>query len=63
MAPVAGHIFRVDYGHDEAAAKFGKDPREFCILSKRFVDDGNGTVAGIETVRVDWRRTPTASRR
>ena len=49
-------IFRVDYGHQEAAAKFGKDPREYCILSKRFLDDGNGKVAGIETVRVDWTK-------
>lgn len=47
-------IFRVDYGHQEAAAKFGNDPREFRVLSKRFLDDGKGNVAGIETVRVDW---------
>ncbi len=47
-------IFRVDYGHQEAAAKFGNDPREFRVLSKRFLDDGNGKVAGVETVRVEW---------
>jgi NAD(P)H-dependent glutamate synthase small subunit len=49
-------IFRVDYGHQEAAAKFGKDPREFRVLSKRFIDDGNGNVAGVETVRVEWNK-------
>jgi glutamate synthase (NADPH/NADH) small chain len=49
-------IFRVDYGHQESAAKFGKDPREFRVLSKRFFDDGNGNVAGIETVRVEWSK-------
>jgi glutamate synthase (NADPH/NADH) small chain len=49
-------IFRVDYGHEEAAAKFGKDPREYCVLSKRFVDDGKGRVAGVETVRVEWSK-------
>jgi NAD(P)H-dependent glutamate synthase small subunit len=49
-------IFRVDYGHQEAAAKFGKDPREFCVLSKRFVEDGKGRVAGVETVRVEWNK-------
>ncbi len=49
-------IFRIDYGHQEAAAKFGKDPREFCVLSKRFVDDGKGRVAGVETVRVEWTK-------
>jgi glutamate synthase (NADPH/NADH) small chain len=49
-------IFRVDYGHQEAAAKFGKDPREYCVLSKRFIDDGKGRVAGVETVRVEWNK-------
>jgi glutamate synthase (NADPH) small chain len=48
------HIFRVDYGHAEAAAKFGDDPREYCVLSKEFIDDGEGNVAGIKTVRVEW---------
>jgi NAD(P)H-dependent glutamate synthase small subunit len=47
-------IFRVDYGHAEVAAKFGADPRVFSIVSKEFVDDGSGNVAGIRTVRVDW---------
>ena len=52
-------IFRVDYGHQEAEAKYGKDPREFAILSKRFVDDGHGRVAGVETVRVEWVKDGT----
>lgn len=50
------HIFRVDYGHQESAAKFGKDPREYRVLSKRFLDDGQGNVAGVETVRVEWQK-------
>jgi NAD(P)H-dependent glutamate synthase small subunit len=49
-------IFRIDYGHQEAAAKFGRDPREYRVLSKRFIDDGKGNVAGIETVRVEWAK-------
>ena len=49
-------IFRVDYGHQEAEAKFGKDPREFLVLSKRFLDDGNGNLTGVETVRVEWTK-------
>ncbi len=47
-------VFRVDYGHAESESRFGDDPRVFRVLSKRFVDDGNGNVAGIETVRVKW---------
>jgi glutamate synthase (NADPH/NADH) small chain len=49
-------IFRVDYGHEEAAEKFGKDPREYCLLSKRFLDDGQGNVVGIEAVKVQWAK-------
>jgi len=51
-------IFRTDYGHEEVQSKFGKDPREFCVLTKRFVDDGNGNVCAIETVLVDWTKGP-----
>jgi glutamate synthase (NADPH/NADH) small chain len=47
-------IFRSDYGHEEAEAKFGSDPRTYNILSKEFIDDGQGNVAGIRTVRVQW---------
>jgi len=49
-------IMRVDYGHAEVAARFGKDPREFSILSKEFVSDGQGRVAGIKTVGLDWQK-------
>ena len=47
-------IFRVDYGHEETIARDDKDPREFCILSKEFIDDGNGNLTGIRTVNVEW---------
>ncbi|GLU12011.1 hypothetical protein SLE2022_287200 [Rubroshorea leprosula] len=47
-------IFRVDYGHQEAAAKFGKDPRSYEVLTKRFVGDENGVVKGLEVVKVKW---------
>lgn len=49
-------IYRVEYGHSESAQKSGKDPRAFSILSKEFIDDGNGRVAGIRTVRIEWTR-------
>jgi NAD(P)H-dependent glutamate synthase small subunit len=49
-------IYRVDYSHAEAKAKFGHDPREFNILTKEFVDDGRGHVKGIKTVVVDWSK-------
>lgn len=46
-------IFRVDYGHQEAAAKFGEDPRVYQLMSKEFFSDGAGNVAGVTTVEVD----------
>lgn len=52
-------IFRVDYGHDEVKLKFGKDPREYSITTKEFLDDGNGNLKGVNTVKIEWVKTPT----
>ncbi|XP_022241836.1 putative glutamate synthase [NADPH] [Limulus polyphemus] len=52
-------VFRVDYGHEEVRLKYGQDPRNFCILSKEFLDDGQGHVAGIRTVNVKWTKDAT----
>jgi glutamate synthase (NADPH/NADH) small chain len=46
-------IFRVDYGHEEAAARDGSDPRVYSISGKEFVRDENGKLLGIKTVEVD----------
>ncbi|HNY16974.1 MAG TPA: glutamate synthase subunit beta, partial [Treponemataceae bacterium] len=54
--PTFPRTLKVDYGHGEAIAKFGKDPREYCISTKEFVDDGKGNVKGIKTVRVEWKK-------
>jgi glutamate synthase (NADPH/NADH) small chain len=47
-------IFRVDYGQEEAKAVYGKDPRSYSILTKRFVGDEDGQVKEIHTVQVEW---------
>jgi glutamate synthase (NADPH/NADH) small chain len=47
-------VYRLDYGQEEAAALFGRDPRQFCTTTKRFIGDSAGRVAKVETVRVDW---------
>ena len=49
-------IFRVDYGHEEAESKFGRDPREYQLLSKEFLVDDDGNLTGIKTVQVDWTK-------
>lgn len=48
-------VFKVDYGHSEVQAQFGKDPREYCVLSKEFIIE-DGAVKGIKTVRVEWTK-------
>lgn len=52
-------IYRVDYGHSEVKTHHGKDPREYCVMSKEFVDDGSGRVKGINTIRVEWTKNAT----
>jgi len=49
-------IYRVDYGHAEVKEKYGADPRQFSILTKKFLDDGNGNVAGVDTVQIKWTK-------
>jgi glutamate synthase (NADPH/NADH) small chain len=47
--------FQIDYGQEEAKEIFGRDPREYCILTKRFVTDKKGNLKGVETVGVEWQ--------
>ena len=56
--PAWPQIFKVEYGHEEAKHAQGKDPREYCVLTKRFVQGDNGQLVGVETVRVEWTRQP-----
>jgi glutamate synthase (NADPH/NADH) small chain len=52
--PECPRTFRTDYGQEEAKEIFGRDPREFTILTKRFVGDRSGHVQEVHTVRVAW---------
>ena len=45
-------VYRVDYGHAEAAHKYGSDPRKYNVMSKRFITDEQGQVTGVEIVHV-----------
>ncbi len=47
-------VFRVDYAHEEAITKCGRDAREYCVLTKAFVGDTDGNLVGIKTVDVAW---------
>ena len=47
-------VFRVDYGHEEAASKFGDDPRVFAVETLEFTGDADGNVTGLKTCDLDW---------
>jgi glutamate synthase (NADPH) small chain len=47
-------IYRLDYGQEEALAVFGRDPREYCVTTKRFVGDDRGRLKELHTLRVEW---------
>ena len=47
-------VFRTDYGHAEAKAKFGEDPRVFAIETVEFQADKEFNLMGLKTCLVDW---------
>lgn len=49
-------IYRLDYGQEEAAAKFGNDPRVYTTTATKFEGDEQGKVVAVHTVEVEWGR-------
>ncbi len=59
-------VYKQDYGHQEAAAKFDyahmkhkllhHDPREYSIQTIEFLGDGQGRLRALKTVRLDWTK-------
>ena len=49
-------VHKVDYGQEEAAAKFGSDPRIFQTTVKKLVGDGQGQLKELVTVQIKWER-------
>jgi glutamate synthase (NADPH/NADH) small chain len=49
-------IYRLDYGQEEAAAKFGADPRRYLVTVRRLIGDAQGRVKEIETVEIGWEK-------
>lgn len=49
-------IYRMDYGQEEAAAKFGNDPRVYLTTVTKFESDAHGHVKAVHTVQVQWER-------
>jgi glutamate synthase (NADPH/NADH) small chain len=51
-------VYKLDYGQEEAKALWGDDPRQYQVLTKRFVGDAEGRVKELHLVKVDWVKGP-----
>ena len=49
-------IYRLEYAQEEAAARFGGDPRVYLTTIKKFVGDDQGELREIVTVDVRWEK-------
>ncbi|NES95659.1 MAG: glutamate synthase small subunit [Desertifilum sp. SIO1I2] len=49
-------VYRLDYGQEEAAEKFGCDPRVYLTTATKFEGDENGQVKAVHTVQVQWEK-------
>jgi glutamate synthase (NADPH/NADH) small chain len=47
-------IYSQDYGQEEAAAVFGRDPRHFSLMTRKFLADADGRVQALQSVEVAW---------
>lgn len=48
--------YKMDYGQEEAAAKFGADPRVYLTTAKKFEGDADGNVKAIHLVQIKWEK-------
>jgi glutamate synthase (NADPH/NADH) small chain len=49
-------VYKLDYGQEEAAAKFGADPRVYLTTAKKFLSDDQGHVSGVHLVQIKWEK-------
>jgi glutamate synthase (NADPH/NADH) small chain len=49
-------VYKMDYGQEEAAAKFGQDPRVYLTTVKKIVGDDAGKVRAVVTVNIRWEK-------
>jgi glutamate synthase (NADPH/NADH) small chain len=49
-------VYRLDYGQEEAAAKYGGDPRVYLTTVKKFIGDDQGRLKALVTVRITWEK-------
>jgi glutamate synthase (NADPH/NADH) small chain len=49
-------VYAMDYGQQEAAAKFGADPRVYLTTATKFEGDANGQVKAVHLVQIEWTK-------
>lgn len=49
-------VYKLDYGQEEAAAKFGDDPRVYLTTATKFEGDDKGHVKAVHVVNVEWKK-------
>ncbi|MGF1569017.1 MAG: glutamate synthase small subunit [Nodosilinea sp.] len=47
-------VYKMDYGQEEAAARFGNDPRAYLTTATKFEGDEQGHVKAVHTVQIQW---------
>jgi len=47
-------VYKLDYGQEEAKAKYGDDPRVYLTTAKKFLSDEQGQVKGVHLVQIRW---------
>ncbi len=52
MWPAYPNVFTLEYAYEEAEAKFGDDPREYSIQTKKIVVDEKGHVKELHTIQM-----------
>jgi glutamate synthase (NADPH/NADH) small chain len=49
-------VYKMDYGQEEAAAKFGADPRVYLTTVRKLIGDADGNLSGVVTVNIRWEK-------
>ena len=49
-------VYTLSYGQEEAMSVFGDDPREYQVMTKKFVGDEKGNVKELHTVQIEWKK-------
>jgi glutamate synthase (NADPH/NADH) small chain len=50
------NVYKLDYGQEEAKARFGEDPRTYLITAKKFIGDESGHVRALLSIDVEWAK-------